>query len=112
MPLVNSSTCESQLRATRLSSTFNLDENSFICAGGEASKGEKMSWTNRMNILDGSGVFSDACLGDGGSGLVCSVVRFLNLFIFCYFIGFYFRMEDSTLLDWSHGVKKLTRGYF
>lgn len=39
LPLVDQTTCQNQLRATRLGSSFQLDFNSFICAGGEFGKG-------------------------------------------------------------------------
>ncbi|KAG5669223.1 hypothetical protein PVAND_017115 [Polypedilum vanderplanki] len=51
LPLVNHSKCQDILRTTRLGVNFNLDENSFICAGGEIGK--------------------DACTGDGGAPLTC-----------------------------------------
>ncbi|XP_037074844.1 phenoloxidase-activating factor 2-like [Pollicipes pollicipes] len=50
LPLVDSSTCESALRRTRLGAFFQLDD-SFVCAGGRLGE--------------------DACTGDGGSALVC-----------------------------------------
>ncbi|CAG9796577.1 unnamed protein product [Diatraea saccharalis] len=53
VPIVASATCQSQLQAARLGPSFVLDTTSFICAGGEPNR--------------------DACTGDGGSGLVCSV---------------------------------------
>lgn len=39
LPLVDYATCLSQLKATRLGSNFVLDPVSFMCAGGEAAKG-------------------------------------------------------------------------
>ncbi|KAG5669222.1 hypothetical protein PVAND_017114 [Polypedilum vanderplanki] len=53
LPLIDQTTCEAQLKATRLGENFTLDRNSFVCAGGEEGK--------------------DSCAGDGGNGLVCSV---------------------------------------
>ncbi|KAL7740911.1 hypothetical protein ACLKA6_014071 [Drosophila palustris] len=50
VPFVDRARCQAQLRRTRLSRYFEL-HSSFVCAGGEKDK--------------------DACLGDGGSPLVC-----------------------------------------
>lgn len=52
LPIVPRSTCQTNLRTTRLGKFFNLHE-SFICAGGEKGK--------------------DTCKGDGGSPLVCPI---------------------------------------
>ncbi|KAH8251337.1 hypothetical protein KR032_008450, partial [Drosophila birchii] len=52
LPMVNSSTCQRQLRRTVMGPTFTLDP-SLICAGGEPNK--------------------DACVGDGGSALFCAL---------------------------------------
>ncbi|KAL7015512.1 hypothetical protein ACKWTF_016494 [Chironomus riparius] len=52
LPLVNNADCQSKLRTTRLKENYILDS-SFICAGGEPG--------------------NDACVGDGGGALACSV---------------------------------------
>lgn len=49
--MVNTSTCQEQLRKTKLGSNFTLDPQSFLCAGGE--KG------------------NDTCSRDSGSSLFC-----------------------------------------
>jgi secreted trypsin-like serine protease len=38
VPIVDQTTCQTQLRATRLGQNFQLDFTSFVCAGGEAGK--------------------------------------------------------------------------
>jgi len=50
LPVVNSITCQNELRNTRLGQKFKLDD-SFMCAGGIKGR--------------------DTCKGDGGSPLVC-----------------------------------------
>lgn len=39
VPIVDQTTCQYKLRTTRLGPNFFLDTNSFMCAGGEAGKG-------------------------------------------------------------------------
>ncbi|CAB3362924.1 Hypothetical predicted protein [Cloeon dipterum] len=51
VPVIDPDECETRLRDTKLSQHFQLDKQSFLCAGGEPQK--------------------DACTGDGGSPLVC-----------------------------------------
>jgi len=51
MTVLDSVTCEEQLRETRLGNFFELDTTSFICAGGKKDV--------------------DMCTGDGGSPLMC-----------------------------------------
>lgn len=38
VPIVDSTVCQNLLRSTRLGANFQLDTNSFMCAGGEAGK--------------------------------------------------------------------------
>jgi len=52
LPMVDKRTCQNQLRQTGLGPNYQLPE-SLICAGGELNR--------------------DACYGDGGSALFCSV---------------------------------------
>ncbi|XP_017013989.2 phenoloxidase-activating factor 2-like [Drosophila takahashii] len=52
LPIIKRSTCEQQLRRTNLGWSYQLPE-SLICAGGELNQ--------------------DACIGDGGSALFCSI---------------------------------------
>ena len=40
VPLIDQSSCQNQLKATRLGLNFVLDSTSFMCAGGEEGKGE------------------------------------------------------------------------
>ncbi|XP_067004599.2 phenoloxidase-activating factor 2 [Anabrus simplex] len=54
LPIVESSTCQSSLRTTRLGIFFRLNK-SFICAGGEGEK--------------------DTCKGDGGGPLMCQSMK-------------------------------------
>ncbi|KAM8716517.1 hypothetical protein ACLKA7_003399 [Drosophila subpalustris] len=60
VPFVDRARCQAQLRRTRLSRYFEL-HSSFVCAGGEKDK--------------------DACLGDGGSPLVCPSPADPNRFV-------------------------------
>lgn len=52
VPLLNFNRCQNLLRKTRLGASFDL-HNSFMCAGGEKDR--------------------DACKGDGGSPLMCTL---------------------------------------
>ncbi|XP_032583263.1 phenoloxidase-activating factor 2 isoform X1 [Drosophila sechellia] len=52
LPVVNRTVCENLLRSTRMGVNYQLPEN-IICAGGEMGR--------------------DACTGDGGSALFCSI---------------------------------------
>ncbi|XP_072943306.1 phenoloxidase-activating factor 2-like [Epargyreus clarus] len=52
LPIVDSNTCQTQLRKTTLGSDYTLPD-TVICAGGEEGK--------------------DTCMGDGGAPLVCEV---------------------------------------
>ncbi|GLV33901.1 uncharacterized protein CBL_11215 [Carabus blaptoides fortunei] len=53
VPVLTNADCQTRLRRTRLGASYVLNTNSFICAGGEAGR--------------------DACVGDGGSALACSI---------------------------------------
>ena len=55
VPLVDQATCQNQLRATRLGQNFQLDFNSFVCAGGEAGKdavSNKSESNRRLNSIN------------------------------------------------------------
>lgn len=57
VPLIDQNTCQNQLRATRLGQNFQLDFNSFVCAGGEAGKDActgKFYITTSKNVIDPS----------------------------------------------------------
>ncbi|CAG9862071.1 unnamed protein product [Phyllotreta striolata] len=69
VPLVGFDRCQDQLRKTRLGGYFELHK-SFVCAGGEKNR--------------------DACMGDGGSPLMCYVPgtsRFYQAGIVAWGIG-------------------------
>ena len=71
IPLVDQASCLTKLRTTKLGSNFVLDNNSFLCAGGESGKGKKPSTLSVPNVE--KFYFKDACTGDGGAPLVCPV---------------------------------------
>lgn len=51
LPIVEQNTCQTQLRATRLGANFALDMQSFMCAGGEAGRGnEKLTNVMEMRV--------------------------------------------------------------
>lgn len=75
VPLIDQTTCQSHLRATRLGANFVLDAVSFMCAGGESGKGWWRLWfirrKKRFPLFNLFRLFTDACTGDGD--------EFLNL---------------------------------
>lgn len=72
VPIVDQTTCQTKLRTTRLGSNFNLDAFSFMCAGGEAGKGEKLKLIFLV-VKKLKAFLTDACTGDGGSPLICPI---------------------------------------
>lgn len=74
LPLVDYNTCLKQLRTTRLGNNFLLDPNSFTCAGGETAKGSLIIRSSTVHDVDFKNIFlTDACTGDGGAPLACSI---------------------------------------
>lgn len=61
VPLVDQNSCQNQLRTTRLGLNFVLDSTSFVCAGGEAGKGNaSRNFSSRSFLIHFS--FPDAVI--------------------------------------------------
>lgn len=93
-------TCQNLLRSTRLGQNFILDQNSFLCAGGELGKGKMLKLPSEIfprhisvsvcqNTHFGqhcnTNYVTDACTGDGGAPLVCQVAN--QWYVFGYVVS-------------------------
>jgi hypothetical protein len=111
VPLIDQTTCQNQLRATRLGQNFQMDFTSFLCAGGESGKdavrvqNELIQFSPLINFHFVGPARQFQCTGDGGAPLVCQIVnQFYVLGLGNFILTFFYEISSNNSFSVAWGI--------